>query len=170
MLEIIAIVVPVSGVIAAVVVFWRNVLTTRKLNLEIDKLKKEIEEKDRKIAVPTIQEIEKYGKSLSGIRSSFPVILVLFFVAGSLPMFVETYYGLSNAGYGASNPAKEIQNELWAKNLECSLAPSDPITTPDGGSIDVTICKSGDVLIRVTKDDKGYYQWVEYNFILQNNP
>lgn len=52
----------IGGAIAACAVFMQNLFTIRKLKLEVSKLKKEQEQQERKIYLPTPQEVAVFQK------------------------------------------------------------------------------------------------------------
>ncbi len=54
--------VAIGGIIGGIVVFRRNRLTNRKLEIEIEKLKSEREE-GRRMIIPSLEEIQRFGKS-----------------------------------------------------------------------------------------------------------
>lgn len=85
------IVVSIFGGIAAIFVFLKNILSTRKLQLEIQKLQEQRNEVHSGIKVATLEEIQKYGRSLS--RSTTPLLILLSaLLAGTLisPWLVST--------------------------------------------------------------------------------
>lgn len=61
---------------------------------------------------------------------------------------------------GYSKMAEE-QNDLWRKNLECSSAPTEYYETEYNIKVDATICKSGDILVKVLEPNGNpHYVWV----------
>ena len=91
--DIVQYVFPICGSIAAIVMFWRNVLQTRKLNLEVKQLKKKIEAQDSKIEIATFDEIEKYGKHVDITQKIHQSTLLVFFaIFLGAPFFMRTVY------------------------------------------------------------------------------
>src|SRR5207342_736219 len=43
-----------------------------------------------------------------------------------------------------------LQQELYAKNLDCTTAPFDWFINPSNVNLDATICQSGDIYVRAT--------------------
>ena len=62
------------------------------------------------------------------------------------------------------------QSELWKDNLDCTSAPMEFFSNPDNIKVDATICKSGDVFVRIfTPDNKGRYYWVDIETLLNSS-
>ncbi|WP_141699207.1 hypothetical protein [Candidatus Thiosymbion oneisti] len=89
----------------------------------------------------------------------YPALFVSVFAA--VPTYVETFRSAKiGVQYGESKNAIK-QADLWRKNLSCASAPLDPLVTPNNTKVDATICKSGDVLVKIfTPEGDEYYQWV----------
>ena len=85
---------------------------------------------------------------------------------GSIPTFYELYSARSmGVEYGTVKQAKQ-QKDMWQKNMECTAAPFDWLTTPTNTLVDATICRSGDVLVRVkSPDQQQFYRWVPVDSI-----
>ncbi len=67
---------------------------------------------------------------------------------------------IMNVSVGQSEIAKK-RNEMWRKNMTCAAAPLDPLVTETNLQVDATICKSGDVLIRVFgPEEQQFFEWV----------
>ncbi|AOS79121.1 hypothetical protein Q5W_09180 [Hydrogenophaga sp. PBC] len=61
----------------------------------------------------------------------------------------------------------EQQDRLWRKNLTCAQSPFDWFTNQNNIRTDATICKSGDVLVRVKHPDtEFYFQWVPVDAVV----
>ena len=69
-------------------------------------------------------------------------------IIAAVPIYIELYSSLKlGVNYGDSRTAVE-RNKLWVKNMECTQAPFDWLTTSFKRRVDATICESGDVLLR----------------------
>lgn len=90
------------------------------------------------------------------IYPAFAIALI-----GAVPTYFELYQShQKDVAFGDSKRAV-LRNELWKKNLECSSAPMDPLITESNIKVDATICRSGDVLIRVVAPgDEKLFEWV----------
>ncbi|MGQ0794203.1 MAG: hypothetical protein ACT4NX_09010 [Deltaproteobacteria bacterium] len=89
----------------------------------------------------------------------YPTLLVS--IVGSVPTILE-YYNSKKKGldFGLSSIA-ERQNEMWEKNSSCSMAPYKWYKNNFNLSVDGTICKSGDIFIRVERpDNRTKYLWI----------
>ena len=54
-----------------------------------------------------------------------------------------------------------MRNEMWRKNMTCGMAPLDPLINEFNVAVDATICKSGDVLVRmITPNQKHFFECV----------
>ena len=91
-------------------------------------------------------------------------------LVGAVPTFKELYDSYSrDVDFGTSKKA-EMRNEMWRKNMTCGMAPMDPLINDFNVAIDATICKSGDVLIRVTTPGKKqFFEWVSIDAIFSAN-
>ena len=96
----------------------------------------------------------------------YPTLLIT--IISSVPTYAELFrsfkYGVP---FGQSISAGQ-QNELWNKNLTCPTAPFDWYVTEYNFSVDATICRSGDILVRV-KDPKGktVCTWIPVDGLIQ---
>ncbi|MDA9599075.1 hypothetical protein N9S48_00770 [bacterium] len=82
----------------------------------------------------------------------YPTFIIV--LMGAVPTFKELYDSHSrDVDFGTSKIA-EMRNEIWRKNMTCGMAPLDPLINDFNVAVDATICKSGDVLIRVTTPTK----------------
>lgn len=70
------------GGLAAIVIFCRNILTVRKLQFEVAKLKTESLQKDSIIKIANTEEIERYGKSIN--RWNGTIVLMISISLSSL--------------------------------------------------------------------------------------
>ena len=94
----------------------------------------------------------------------YPALVTSLIAA--IPTYVEAFksteYGVK---FGQSSNAKE-QDELWRTNLSCIAAPIDPFVTMNNIKVDATICKSGDVFIRIFPPTvKPSFKWVAVNAV-----
>ena len=91
-------------------------------------------------------------------------------LVGAVPTFKELYDSRSrDVDFGTSKIA-EMRNEMWRKNMTCGMAPMDPLINDFNVAVDATICKSGDVLIRVTTPaKKQFFEWVSIDAIFSAN-
>jgi hypothetical protein len=91
-------------------------------------------------------------------------------LVGAVPTFKELYDSHSrDVDFGTSKIA-EMRNEMWRKNMTCGMAPMDPLINDFNVAVDATICKSGDVLIRVTTPaKKQFFEWVSTDAIFSAN-
>lgn len=89
----------------------------------------------------------------------YPALFISIFA--SIPTYIEVFRSAKiGVEFGESKNALK-QADLWKRNLSCLDAPFDPLTTPNNTKVDATICKSGDVLVKIFTADRGeYYQWV----------
>ncbi len=89
----------------------------------------------------------------------YPALLISVFA--SIPTYIEAFQSAKiGVDFGESTNAQK-QADLWKKNLSCLDAPLDPLTTPNNTKVDATICKTGDVLVKIFTVSKGeFYQWV----------
>lgn len=88
----------------------------------------------------------------------YPTVLTAFFAA--VPTVVEALQA-NNIGvnFGRSKEAI-IQRNLWKKNMSCAQAPYDWLKTDTNTLVDATICKTGDVLVRIKTPTTQAYEWV----------
>ena len=96
-------------------------------------------------------------------------VLVYPAVATTLLASAPTYLELARStAFGVplwkSSDAAE-QHELWRRNLDCTTAPFDWLTTPTNIKVDATICESGDVVVRAKvpgarSGEESFYRWV----------
>ncbi|SJM90782.1 hypothetical protein [Crenothrix polyspora] len=96
--------------------------------------------------------------------------LFIALLSPSVPTLIETIKSVKlGVGYGQSEIA-ELQNTMWRTNHECAKAPFKGYATKTNIQVDGTICKSGDVLLRVAYPNKepGYW-WVPLEGIIKNN-
>lgn len=95
----------------------------------------------------------------------YPAFGVAFISA--IPTFVEAYRSIQyNVPWGNSSSAK-LQDDMWQKNLACTSAPIDPLSTANNVQVDATICKSGDVLVKIfSPDGNKFYSWVSINSVM----
>jgi hypothetical protein len=79
----------------------------------------------------------------------------------AIPTYKEFFNSTElNVPYGDSKKAV-LQHDMWKKNATCTLAPYEWFKTESNVHVDATICKSGDVLVRVKNPaNKGFYDWV----------
>ncbi len=77
-----------SGIIAGIVIFIRNVLTVKKLRLEVAKLENEKDKKNKKIITPNSSEIEHYGRSITHLKKWNTAITLMIV----LPVSSLLYY------------------------------------------------------------------------------
>ncbi|MDB3967230.1 hypothetical protein N9399_05710 [Porticoccaceae bacterium] len=91
-------------------------------------------------------------------------------LVGAVPTFKELYDSKArDVDFGTSKIA-EMRNEMWRKNMTCGMAPMDPLINDFNVAVDATICKSGDVLIRVTTPaKKQFFEWVSIDAIFSAN-
>lgn len=96
----------------------------------------------------------------------YPTLVVA--LLGAIPTFYELYSARSmGVEYGTTKQARQ-QRDMWQKNMECTAAPFDWLTTPTNTLVDATICRSGDVLVRVkSADQKQFYRWVPVDSIAE---
>ena len=89
----------------------------------------------------------------------YPVLVTS--IIGAIPTYIEAIKSAKyDVAFGKSSIAIE-QDNLWQKNLACTSAPLDPFVTSYNVEVDATICKSGDVLVKVFKPNgKQFYRWV----------
>lgn len=89
----------------------------------------------------------------------YPTLFISLFA--SIPTFYEAYYAVKvGVSFGESKKAIE-QKDFWNKNLSCKIAPLESVITPNNTKVDVTICETGDVLIKVFKPEgENAYEWV----------
>lgn len=95
----------------------------------------------------------------------YPVLVTSLIAA--IPTYVEAFksteYGVK---FGQSSNAKE-QDNLWKINLSCTAAPLDPLVTIHNIKVDATICKSGDVFVRIfSPTGEPFYKWVAVNAVI----
>lgn len=97
----------------------------------------------------------------------YPTLFISVFAA--IPTYIETIRSLKiGVEYGESKQAKQ-QADFWKRNLSCTAAPLDPLVTPNNTKVDATICKTGDVLVKIfTPDGNEYYRWVGIENIVNN--
>lgn len=93
--------------------------------------------------------------------------------ATSLIAAIPTYLELIDSkrlgvDYGKSAEAK-LQHDIWQENLTCTNAPVDPLVTEYNIEVDATICKTGDVLVKVfAPKDKKFYRWVAIKDVINS--
>lgn len=98
----------------------------------------------------------------------YPTFLVA--IIGAIPTFVREYKALKIGVESDKVSMAEQQNQMWRKNLACSAAPFKWYKNNHNIQIDGTICKSGDVLVRVeTPDNRKGFWWVPVDEILQTS-
>jgi hypothetical protein len=97
----------------------------------------------------------------------YPIFIIVLMDA--VPTFKELYDSHSrDVDFGTSKIA-EMRNEMWRKNMTCGMAPLDPLINDFNVAVDATICKSGDVLIRVTTPTKKqFFEWVAIDTIFSS--
>ena len=141
--EIIQFILPVCGAIAAGVVFWRNILQTRKLNLEVQQLKRKLENEDSRVQVATLEEVEKYGKHVYiSQKINQSTLLVFFVVFLGAPFIVgrdiEQSNGVPLAGTQGRDGVRGDRGEpgppgeIAMYSGICSAGPSDPTNIGSG--------------------------------------
>lgn len=88
----------------------------------------------------------------------YPTVLTAFFAA--IPTVAEVFQS-KNLGvdFGESKEAIR-QNQLWKKNMSCAQTPYDWLKTSTNTLVDATICKTGDVLVRIKTPTIETYEWV----------
>ena len=88
----------------------------------------------------------------------YPTLVVTLW---SIPTYVELYRSNKlGVSFGQSVAAPK-RDHVWKKNLRCTAAPFDWYVNQYSISVDTTICKSGDVLVRVNDPNgKAGYSWV----------
>ena len=96
----------------------------------------------------------------------YPVLITSLIAA--IPTYVEAFKSAKyDVPYGQASNAKE-QDDLWKTNLTCASAPLDPLLTAHNIEVDATICKSGDVLVKIfSPDGKRFYKWVAVNKVIR---
>jgi hypothetical protein len=68
---------------------------------------------------------------------------------------------------GNPNAEEEQNKKLWSKNLECTGEPMDFFINPENIKVAATICRSGDVFVRIfPPDNLGDFYWVDIKSIL----
>jgi hypothetical protein len=77
------IVVSLASLIATLVVIWYNWTSVRKARLEIEKLKRDLADRRSNIHIPTLDEIDKYGRR-TRIYPKIMLLVAVSFVASSL--------------------------------------------------------------------------------------
>ncbi len=89
----------------------------------------------------------------------YPTLLVS--VIGAIPTATELIRSMrAGVPFGQSSIALQ-QDDLWAKNMNCTSAPFDGLINDLNVQVDATICKSGDVLVRYKAPrEKQAYRWV----------
>ncbi len=90
-------------------------------------------------------------------------------VLAAIPTIVESVKSFRlGVGYGESAIAEQ-QNLLWRKNMTCAQSPFDWFVNQNNVHIDATICRSGDVLVRVQRPDKQYFfRWVQVDSVVED--
>lgn len=88
----------------------------------------------------------------------------------AIPTYIETIKAKSiHVAFGQSKIAKEA-DDLWRTNLECTSAPFDPFVNAHNVKVDATICKSGDVFVKVfSPDGKKSFEWVAVNNVIKED-
>lgn len=96
----------------------------------------------------------------------YPTLFVSIFAA--IPTYIEAYSSMMiGVQFGDSKSAK-TQYDMWKKNLSCTSTPSDPLITANNTKVDATICKTGDVLVKIfTAEGNEYYRWVDIDSVMQ---
>lgn len=96
----------------------------------------------------------------------YPVLASSLIAA--IPTYLETIRAKNyDVAFGQSKIAEE-QDDLWRTNLECTSAPLDLFVNANNVKVDATICKSGDVLVKVfSPDGKTSYKWVAVNNVIK---
>lgn len=98
----------------------------------------------------------------------YPTLIIS--LLGSIPTIIEKINSIKlGVPYGQSEIA-ELQNAMWKNNLHCAAAPFKWYKTESNFQVDGTICKSGDVLVRIEAPDKktGFW-WVPVEGIIKGN-
>ena len=89
----------------------------------------------------------------------YPTFIIA--LIGAVPTFTELYESQSKDVEFGDSKIAEMRNEMWRKNMTCGMAPLDPLINEFNVAVDATICKSGDVLVRViTPNQKQFFEWV----------
>ena len=64
----------------------------------------------------------------------------------------------------------EKQAALWQKNRECASLNSGGYLSPSDVSVDATICKSGDILVRaVTRQNREIFKWLPLDDVVPSS-
>jgi hypothetical protein len=89
-------------------------------------------------------------------------------VVAAIPTIIESVKAYKlGVDFGKADLAEQ-QNKLWQKNLTCAQSPFDWFTNDDNVQIDATICKSGDVLVRVKRPATDYhFRWVQVDSVIK---
>jgi hypothetical protein len=89
---------------------------------------------------------------------------------GSIPTLIETVNSVKLGVPWGQSQIAELQNIMWKNNLLCSAAPFKWYTTESNFQVDGTICKSGDVLVRVEAPNKktGFW-WVPVEGVIKED-
>ncbi len=97
----------------------------------------------------------------------YPALLVS--VVAAVPTYIEAFRSAKiGVQYGESGNALK-QADLWQRNLSCTSAPLDPLVTPNNTKVDATICKTGDVLVKVfTPGGDEFYRWVGVDSVVNS--
>lgn len=90
-------------------------------------------------------------------------------LGGSIPTAIEFIQSVRyDVPFGQSAYARD-QAEAWKRNMSCTTAPLEPLITPKKVEVDATICRTGDVLVRIkTPDGLGVFRWVNLDTALSN--
>lgn len=88
-------------------------------------------------------------------------VAIITAVLGMVPQARELYQSqVKKVPFGLSRFASE-QDDAWTRNLACTAAPLQYFETEKHVKVDATICRSGDVLVRVdAPDGRKAYKWL----------
>lgn len=91
----------------------------------------------------------------------YPTLAISLF--GSIPTVLQGYHSVSWQLPFDSVPGAKRQNELWETNLECTrTAKTQTVTDKLNTQVSVTMCPSGDVLVRVQQpDSRQILKWID---------
>lgn len=79
-------------------------------------------------------------------------------VVSASPDWIEKYKSYRLGVASAAESQK--QAGLWTKNRQCASLDSGGYLSPSNVSVDATICKSGDILVRAVKQGKENFKWL----------
>jgi hypothetical protein len=114
-------------------------------------------------AAPKTRAPKKADAAPAGPQRWWQYVLLYptFFAAivSASPDWIEKYKSYRLGVVSAAESEK--QAALWQKNRECASLESGGYLSPSDVSVDATICKSGDILVRaVTKQNREIFKWL----------